>query len=565
MPIQRFGGSIRARFLIILIAGAMLPLAIAAWWLGRTTTAAAEQLVRAKMDSSLTVLLSQVEERWDNRHGYLRGLTENEVVLRTLTASEVPPSAPDSQAILEGFASMHGAIDKLALRATRGSIIWNLTARRTSGNNAIDSLTSEFATAHMISVEMPITGEQPDTIGVLQAELRLDSLVAGNSWRLSAPGVELAVFDAATGRRVLGGAHGFPHDTRSSIRDRLGKKWIVASRAAPSAPFKLALAAPAELSLGPFTRATQAGVVLLTAVAVLAILASVYFTTRVTRSLENLALATNAVAAGDLNRIVDTPAADADEVNQLATAFNSMTRSLRKTLDELSQREKLAAVGEFASSLSHEVRNGLSAIRMDLQRLEETALSNGVSRELVARSLNNVTRLNTIVTGALGVARSGRSKLERVDLCEVVRHAASQASGAFNSSGASLSIEVGFAGDAVVEGDGIALEHLFLNLMLNAAQAMTASGRATVQLITRDGFHVVVIADTGPGMARAVQDGIRRPFNSSKRGGTGLGLSIATKIAEAHGGTLAITSDPAVGTTVEVSIPRSVLPSGSAK
>lgn len=277
-----------------------------------------------------------------------------------------------------------------------------------------------------------------------------------------------------------------------------------------------------------------------------------YFTRRITRSLERLAGAAGDVAGGNLQSNVE--AAGNDEVGRLAQSFNIMIDSLRRTLRELSHREALAAVGEFASSLSHEVRNGLTAVRVDLERAEESAPSGPESHMLVSRSLRNVLRLNSTVTGALAVARSGRTELHMVELGGILHASSAAAQSAFRVTGTALDVEC--AATCTVRGDAAALEQLFLNLLFNAAQAMSAGGRARLELASSDDGCAVTLRDSGPGMSAEQLDGATQPYVSSKRGGTGLGISIARKIAEAHGGTLTFDNMPDGGLRVTVWLPR---------
>ena len=120
------------------------------------------------------------------------------------------------------------------------------------------------------------------------------------------------------------------------------------------------------------------------------------------------------MAQGDLHREVDSEGRD--EVGRVGRAFNAMTESLRRTLQELSQRRALAAVGEFAASLAHEVRNPLTSIRVDLQRIEERLPEDEETLELMTRTLRKIEGLNRSVTGALQVARSGSVTLAPLNL-----------------------------------------------------------------------------------------------------------------------------------------------------
>src|SRR4029077_18278582 len=111
------------------------------------------------------------------------------------------------------------------------------------------------------------------------------------------------------------------------------------------------------------------------------------------------------VAGGDLSRRVET--AGPAELERLAAAVNAMTDSLRTLISELSERRALAAVGEFAAALAHEVRNALTAIQIDLERVDERT-EDAKNRTLIDRTLVHVRRLDAAVTGSLRIARSGR-------------------------------------------------------------------------------------------------------------------------------------------------------------
>src|SRR5207249_1088607 len=122
----------------------------------------------------------------------------------------------------------------------------------------------------------------------------------------------------------------------------------------------------------------------------------------------------------------------------LARAFNAMTESLRRTLDRLSQREALAAVGEFAAYLAHEVRNPLTAMRLDLERARERLADTAAADVLLGRALDQIDRLDSAVSGSLRIARSGRLALAPLDLREPLAAAIHAAQPAFTARGAEL-------------------------------------------------------------------------------------------------------------------------------
>ncbi|HEY6829551.1 MAG TPA: HAMP domain-containing sensor histidine kinase, partial [Gemmatimonadaceae bacterium] len=273
---------------------------------------------------------------------------------------------------------------------------------------------------------------------------------------------------------------------------------------------------------------------------------------RITRPLEQLAIASDAVTDGKLDQRVGIggPA----EVRRVGGAFNLMTENLRATLDALSRRSALAAVGEFATSLSHDVRNALTSIRVDLDRLSMRELSDPVATTLVNRALNSAARLETAVAGALRVARRGQTPFVEVDLRAPIRAATEAVRGTLAAIPAEL--ELRLPSDPIrVRGDEAALQQLFANLLFNAAQAMSARDAVRVSAESTDDDVEVTVADTGAGISAANLEKLESPFFSTKTNGTGLGLPIARRIVAAHGGSLSIESREGQGTTVRVRLP----------
>jgi signal transduction histidine kinase len=243
-----------------------------------------------------------------------------------------------------------------------------------------------------------------------------------------------------------------------------------------------------------------------------------------------------------------------EEVQRVAAAFNSMTESLRRTLGALSQRQALAAVGEYAASLAHEVRNALTAIRVDLQHASEKLPEDSDSRPLITRALMSARRLDGTVTSSLRLARGGRMPRAAVDLRDVLASASRGAESAFAERGARIEANT-MSTSMRVRGDPLALEQMVLNLLLNAAQALPSGGTAKVTADAEGHVARIVISDSGEGIARDELVKVLDPFYSTRSDGTGLGLPIARQIASAHGGSLEITSAIGEGTRVEVRLP----------
>ncbi len=238
-----------------------------------------------------------------------------------------------------------------------------------------------------------------------------------------------------------------------------------------------------------------------------------------------------------------------------ARAFNSMTESLRQLLQKLSQHEAVAAVGEFAASLAHEVRNPLTSISADLQRTQRKMEAQPEEAQaLVERALEEIDRLNQSVTDFLRIARSGRVSFAPVDLRMPVEAAIRAAQPQFQAKGVSFD-HVSPSAPIWVRADVAALEQLVLNLLLNAADVLQPGRRAGLTVEVGDKAARVSVWDEGVGISPEDLERIFDPFFSTKDEGTGLGLSIARRIARAHGSELEVESVPGEGTTFRFALP----------
>jgi signal transduction histidine kinase len=258
------------------------------------------------------------------------------------------------------------------------------------------------------------------------------------------------------------------------------------------------------------------------------------------------------VSLGDLDRKLPEPRRD--EVGQVTRAFNRMTDNLRRTVDALSAKESMAAVGEFAAGLAHEIRNPLTSIQVDLQYVEERLPADSPLREPQAKALAELGRLDATVSDALRVARSGQVRMANIDLRDVLDAAAHAVSPSFEARQGRLEKTLPET-PLALRGDAAALEQLFLNLLRNAAEALPEGGLASLRVTTPEGSIEVCVDDSGPGMSPEVQSRAFEPLFSTRTEGTGLGLPIALRIATAHGGSIEIESRSEGGTRVTVRLP----------
>ena len=529
----RKGRSLRTQLLIVVLAAALAPLALVALWLARTTGRAGETLLAARLDAAVLSAANEVGIRWIVHRSALLDLADAAEVRRALGDGAV--AAGDSRAPLPP------ALREAVARDVRGVARW---AR------AADSTASTTGLFRPVLALWSRTDGRP--IGTIEGALPGSALVRATG---ATGGTTLAAFDRRRGTPLLSTPFD-PELLRRATFTWNGERWLVARRALDDPAIEVVAAAPLADYEAPFAGAVRRGVLALLVVAALSILATVLLTRRLTRALGELALAADGVSRGEMGRTVPVPRSE--ELGRLAEAFNTMSESLRRTLDSLSRRESLAAVGEFAASLSHEVRNPLTAMRIDLQRVEEKIDATSPLRPPLQRALRAVDRLQHTVSGALRVARSGRVERTPVDLLLPLDAALHASDPEMQAVGARVEVDTGDAPLHVL-GDAAALEQLFLNLLLNAAQAFDSADGVVRVHADADATHVrIAIEDSGRGMTPEQLAAAFEPFVTTRAEGTGLGLAIARRIAAAHGGELSLESDVRRGTTATVTIPRAI-------
>lgn len=528
--------SLRARVQLLLLVGAVLPLALVGLWLVGTTGRAGRTLLQRQLDSAVVTMSRQTDARWSTREGELALLAGNQVVAHALDNSAVAPPSRDDAAYLDALTDgLSVQIPDVSYTTSAGAVWWS---KSRTADAAREGRTDGSAAAEprLIHVDQPIKDSAGRVIGALHATVRMAGLMAGIQDVQVVPGGVLSVL------------------TRGDAAQAPPAGWLAASEDVDGPGIRLALQAPAETYVTPFASAARRGLSVLAIVALLALIASGAIATRLTSSLDRLAAAADSVASGNLEREVRP--AGPPEVVRVGEAFNAMTQSLRSTLVQLSRQQSLAAVGEFAASLSHEVRNSLTAIRVDLQHATRHLPEDNQGTALVARTLGTVRRLDSTVTGALRVARSGKAPQTRVALRDILARAMHAAEPAFVLAGGELLPLTGDGAAVELECDAGALEQLFLNLLLNAAQALAAGGTASVNAMAESDRVLVYISDTGPGIGELELAHVGTVLETSKPHGTGLGLPIARRIAEAHGGSVTLDSAPGRGTVVCVSLRR---------
>ncbi|MDB5329072.1 MAG: two-component system sensor histidine kinase [Phycisphaerales bacterium] len=266
----------------------------------------------------------------------------------------------------------------------------------------------------------------------------------------------------------------------------------------------------------------------------------------------------------ELGRII---LAYSDITERLQQSHDQLTRTvqtLRKELSEknrlLERKNRLAALGEMAAGMAHEIRNPLGGIQLYASLLAKDVADRSDSLELVRKISGGVKRLEGLVGQVLQFTREINVHPAAMDLADAVRQAVEYAGPAFEARSTRCVVE---GPDAMpVTADPLLLGQAILNLLLNAAEAAEQAdggGQVTVRytppLAESEArqFHLAV-TDSGPGIPPAILDRIFNPFFTTKAKGTGLGLAIVHRVVEAHDGTILAANVPGAGARFEIRI-----------
>lgn len=222
--------------------------------------------------------------------------------------------------------------------------------------------------------------------------------------------------------------------------------------------------------------------------------------------------------------------------------------------DELVRKKQLAALGEMAAVVAHEVRNPLAVLQNAISGLQKPTLTDADRVTLHMILGEEVQRLDGVVRGLLSYVRPIDPEMEDVDVRVLVERAASAADGT------AVEVVIGPEVNGTFVADPALLRRAVDNLVENALQAMEPGGRLTVALARRVGPREreahLTIEDTGGGMNGEVVARATTPFFTTRASGTGLGLAIVDRIMEAHGGRVEIASEPERGTRVTLVLPE---------
>jgi signal transduction histidine kinase len=215
--------------------------------------------------------------------------------------------------------------------------------------------------------------------------------------------------------------------------------------------------------------------------------------------------------------------------------------------------EKLAAIGELATGVAHEVRNPLSGIGLALELMKDET-ENEEHKQTIREMLNEISRLERIVKGLFQLGHPKSIQLIECTPNDIVERALNLVSMKAKEKGVTIKKDLACGGSFFVDHEQI--EQVILNLLINGIEATDGRGEIRVETKCSNGSVEISVSDTGCGVPDEEMDKILQPFYSTKERGTGLGLAISSRIVEAHKGKLHITSRVGEGSTFMVEIPN---------
>jgi signal transduction histidine kinase len=241
---------------------------------------------------------------------------------------------------------------------------------------------------------------------------------------------------------------------------------------------------------------------------------------------------------------------------QLATAIDNLCLIQAKIAleREMQHREKLAAIGQLAATVAHEIRNPITGAKCLLQQVEEELDGTPQGKEYVQLALEDLERVEQSVSQLLTFARKEEYHFSEQDVTELVRVTVHRFADQAREKGTTIRLQEGMPIWAAIDEEKI--RRTLLNLLENALDAVNRAGEIVVSVNVAEPGVEIGVSDNGQGLAREDQERIFEPFFTKKEKGTGLGLAIAKKIVEGHGGHITVASTPGQGTTFTVAFPR---------
>jgi signal transduction histidine kinase len=284
---------------------------------------------------------------------------------------------------------------------------------------------------------------------------------------------------------------------------------------------------------------------------------------RITGPLKKLVDGTVRISQGDFSQQIELTSGD--EIGDLARSFNEMTRDLLETRQRMEvankrliQAEKLASIGRISATIAHEIRNPLTSVKLNIQKLIQDENLNGEEKEQLGISQEGITQIEKFIKELLNFTRVADLNLERFSIIQIMEEAVKMVKDAFREK--KIVLEQNYAENLPpVLADGDKIRQVFWNVLRTAHEAVGEGGKISLTIAqagSEAGKRVKIrISDNGCGIAEKDWEVIFEPFFTTKPSGFGLGLANARKIVEQHHGTIRVVKKRGRGTSFEILIP----------
>ncbi len=598
--VARAASSLSNRIFLACTLLAVLSIGLAFWFVNRGASREAEEELRRGVSDAATLVdahRSTLTDTFTRMARLVADLPKLKAAVETGDPPTVQPLATDYSKMMNAdlLTVVGGRGRPLAAVGAEASVL-PLEVAADSVEERSTFVSHQRGVLQVVSVPLLLGVEPPEVLGRLTVGFFLDDRMATQFKALT--GSEIAF---AAGGQVL--ASSLPAAARPALSAAITATGIVpvrigaedylalarAMRGPDSAP--AGAAAPVVLVLRSRTehlrflntlRTGLEGALIVTVL--LATILSYSVARTVTRPLAAVTRAMRQVAAtGDLTHKVSlrSRAWDDEDARLLAGAFNTLTESIARFQQEAAQKERLSSLGRLSTVIAHEIRNPLMIIRATLSTLARDQVSDAARREAVADIDEETRRLNRIVSDVLDFAKPIRFDYAPADVNHVCRVSMAAAAAGDGDEAIALDLEPDLP---PIVTDAERLRAALVNILANARHAVDAASAATGQaaVAVAGGGHAhtnlaaatvlggpgvivrtrrteggvrITVADHGVGIASDDMAHIFDPYFTTRRAGTGLGLPISRNIIEGLGGSIAVSSQPGAGTTIDVQLP----------
>ena len=284
---------------------------------------------------------------------------------------------------------------------------------------------------------------------------------------------------------------------------------------------------------------------------------------RITGPLKKLVGGTVEISKGDFTHKIDI--ASKDEIGDLARSFNEMSRQLLLTglkmeaaNKKLIQAEKLASIGRMSASIAHEIRNPLTAVKLNIQKILGSEWLDSIGREHLSLTQEGIKQIEIFIKESLNFARVSELNLNKFSVEQVIDESIKMMADSLEMKNIHLEKQY-HESTPQLNVDGDKLRQVIMNILRNACEAVDVGGKINIDLSLHEDRSRksvrVEIFDNGCGIPEKDGENIFEPFFTTKASGIGLGLANARKIVEQHNGSIRVKKREGKGTSFEILLP----------